>query len=189
MEPWIFGAFVMYLRSELSEEDLLVVCQSFVDLGASLIRMAGDYIDVKDDAGVEHPLDGVYVRCDDAGDKRLLYQNLCRSDQYILYDSDDSEPMWKLGLTSEFLEGGRPPWYFKTPDLENSKLREVVGGKETHSRLHRHARVVEYPTRGTSRNKTGEGNQGKETKKGRNASIQRAWGESETLSWIPSGLH
>lgn len=130
MEPWIFGAFVMYLRSELSEEDLLVVCQSFVDLGASLVRMAGDYIDVKDDAGVEHPLDGVYVRCDDAGDKRLLYQNLCRSDQYILYDSDDSEPMWKLGLTSEFLEGGRPPWYFKTPDLENSKLREVVGGKE-----------------------------------------------------------
>jgi hypothetical protein len=34
---------------ELSEEDLLVVCQSFVDLGASLVRMAGDYIDVKDD--------------------------------------------------------------------------------------------------------------------------------------------
>lgn len=58
--------------------------------------------------------------------QRLLYQNLCRSDQYILYDSDDSEPMWKLGLTSEFLEGGRPPWYFKTPDLENSKLREAA---------------------------------------------------------------
>eukprot|EP00435_Cladocopium_sp_Y103_P020336 s1149_g4.t5 len=134
VEAWIFGAFLMYLRSELSEEDLLVVCQSFVALGASLVRMAGDYIDVTndrdDDVDAEHPLDGVYVRCDDASDKRFLYQNLCRSDQYILYDSDDSEPMWKLGLTSEFLEGGQPPWYFKTPNLENSKLREVVGGKE-----------------------------------------------------------
>jgi hypothetical protein len=28
----------------------------------------------------------------------------------------------------------------------------------------------------------------KETKKGRNASIQRAWGESETLSWMTLGL-
>lgn len=130
MEPWVFGAFVMYLQSQLSKEDLLVVCKFFVELGASLVRMAGDYIDVKFDAEEEHPIDGVYVRCDDAGDKRLLYQNLRRSDQYILYDSDASEPMWKLGLTSEFLEGGQPPWYFKTPDLENSKLRKVVGGKE-----------------------------------------------------------
>ena len=34
---------------ELSEEDLLVVCQFFAALGASLVRMAGDYIDVKYD--------------------------------------------------------------------------------------------------------------------------------------------
>ena len=67
----------------------------------------------------------VYV-CARAIFQRLLYQNLCRSDQYILYDSDDSEPMWKLGLTSEFLEGGQPPWYFKTPDLESGKLREAA---------------------------------------------------------------
>ena len=58
--------------------------------------------------------------------------NLCRHDQYILYDYDHSEPMWKLGLSSEFLEGGQPPWYLKTSDLENSKLREAAWTKFGH---------------------------------------------------------